>query len=144
MTQADGKVVGVTSVRVDENPDRRPLYRLLENGTPDPTFGSGGFQFYRTSDTRGTPYAIAIQPDGKLLALGVEYGAGTFLARYNQDGSPDTSFGVGGRVIGVPLNLTTFFVDVLQIDTIAGRAVVAAVASGADPDGSLAVVRYWL
>ncbi|MGH2668892.1 MAG: hypothetical protein ACRDH5_07210, partial [bacterium] len=46
--------------------------------------------------------ALVRQPDGKLVAAGNSGAAGArdfTLARYNPDGSLDTSFGVGGRVV---------------------------------------------
>src|SRR5262249_45488348 len=48
--------------------------------------------------------AVVIQPDGKLVVAGrsnnaLGHGESTFaLARYNADGSPDPTFGGGGRV----------------------------------------------
>jgi len=45
-------------------------------------------------------WAVAIQPDGRIVAAG---GLDQpFLARYNSDGSLDPTFGVGGRVTGAP------------------------------------------
>jgi uncharacterized delta-60 repeat protein len=49
--------------------------------------------------------SIVVQPDGKLVVAGSSVPSGTFeagdfaLARYNSDGSLDTSFGSGGRVL---------------------------------------------
>lgn len=68
--------------------------RYTANGTPDPTFGSQG----SVRTPVGAPLAdVAIQPDGRILAVG---GAGdVVLIRYNTDGSLDSSFGAGGLVI---------------------------------------------
>ena len=49
-------------------------------------------------------YALAIQSDGKLVAAGDARQSGYFyqdtaLVRYNTDGSLDSSFGSGGKVI---------------------------------------------
>jgi len=46
-------------------------------------------------------FAIARQPDGKLVAAGttyINYGTDFALARYNSDGTLDSSFGNGGKV----------------------------------------------
>ena len=46
-------------------------------------------------------YALALQPDGKLLAAGTSRKGSQSLfalARYNPDGSLDPGFGVGGKV----------------------------------------------
>jgi uncharacterized delta-60 repeat protein len=71
-------------------------------GDLDPTFGSGGkvtTNFFGSTDGAS---AIAMQPDGKIIVAGVSFNPITFddfaLARYNPDGSLDTSFGIGGKV----------------------------------------------
>ena len=66
----------------------------------DPTFNGDG---KRTSDLSGgfdSVHDLILQPDGKILALGsAAYSkGGTVLARYNSDGSMDSSFGSGGRL----------------------------------------------
>ena len=84
------------------------LARYTANGSLDPTFGSGGMvttDFFTTSreNLRDVIGAIAVQPDGKIIAAGssetdtlAEYYDFTF-ARYNTDGSLDASFGAGGK-----------------------------------------------
>ena len=77
------------------------LAELNANGTPDTTFGNG--TGWVTTDVgasqSSTINAIAIQPDGEIVAAGsvnlynpLEPSAFA-LARYNPDGSLDTSFG---------------------------------------------------
>ncbi len=60
----------------------------------DLTFGDNG----RVITTLPRGEAVVLQPDGKLVVL-----AGLNLARFNTDGSFDTSFGSGGSV-AVPFN----------------------------------------
>ena len=59
-------------------------------GDLDPSFGAGG-------KVEGGPNidAIAIQADGKLLALGRSQNANCQLSRFNPDGSLDSNFGMG-------------------------------------------------
>jgi uncharacterized delta-60 repeat protein len=71
-------------------------------GSLDPTFGIGGkvsTDFFGGEDFAN---AMAIQPDGKIIAGGHSFlfqGLSEFaLARYNTDGSLDTAFGVSGEV----------------------------------------------
>ena len=70
-------------------------------GDLDPGFGTGGKV---TTDFAGGPdeaFALAVQPDGKLVAAGGTAGPGLgnfALARYNLDGTLDPSFGTGGTV----------------------------------------------
>ncbi len=63
---------------------------LAPVGSLDPTFGAAGKV---TSTTLGAAEQIELQSDGKIVAL-----LGTVLRRFLPDGSPDSSFGVGGSV----------------------------------------------
>src|SRR5262249_12720454 len=74
--------------------------RYTSNGSLDSTFNGTGevttnFGGYATADS------VAIQADGKIVAAGHTFagGAGAALARYNSDGSLDTSFGNSGKLI---------------------------------------------
>ena len=61
-------------------------------GDLDLTFSGDG----RLTDWVGVARAVAIQPDGMIVVAGTEPGGGSFaVARYNPDGSADTSFGGG-------------------------------------------------
>jgi uncharacterized delta-60 repeat protein len=99
--QGDGKIV-VAGVTGAVNPDFA-LVRFTTSGAPDQSFGNHGF--VTTDFAHGTDiaYGVAIQPsDGKIVAAGkaaVIGGDAFSLARYNTDGTPDNSFGQGGRVL---------------------------------------------
>src|SRR5213075_1876689 len=82
------------------------LVRYNLNGSLDTSFGNGGI--VTTNFPEGS-YAssVALQADGKVIAAGtvfVDFVIGEpsntdfALARYNSDGTPDTSFGNGGQV----------------------------------------------
>jgi uncharacterized delta-60 repeat protein len=76
--------------------------RFTSGGVLDTSFGNAGvasFDFAGQSSAQ----AVAIQPDGRIIAAGGNGGgAGSFaLARYNPDGSLDPSFGSFGRVTTV-------------------------------------------
>jgi uncharacterized delta-60 repeat protein len=97
--QADGKIL-VTGAGL--------LGRYTGTGQLDPSFGSGGSGIAPLNSVIAT--AIAVQPDGKILVTtgtgapselfaspgfpGPQAGA---IARYNTDGSLDTTFGVSGQ-----------------------------------------------
>jgi uncharacterized delta-60 repeat protein len=76
---------------------------VLSAGALDPTFGTGGkVVFDLPGSSRSTLTDIALQPDGKIIAVG---GINDFsqaqdfaVVRFNPDGSRDTSFGSGGLV----------------------------------------------
>ena len=80
------------------------LLRLNANGTPDTSFGSAGTGIVRTPIGSGTDiaYAIALQPDGKIVLAGSSIaadGRADFaLARYDSGGTLDPAFGSGGIV----------------------------------------------
>jgi len=95
----DGKILvgGVASSSIDGD---FALARYNSDGTLDTSFGSGG----KTTTDFGTgddgSYALAVLDGGKIL-LGGYASNGTdddfALARYNSDGTLDTSFGTGGK-----------------------------------------------
>jgi uncharacterized delta-60 repeat protein len=77
------------------------VVRLYSNGTLDTTFSGDGRQ---TTNFGGDDHsrALALQPDGRIVAVGHKGTAGNSyfaVARYNSDGSPDTTFNVTGRKI---------------------------------------------
>ena len=67
-------------------------------GFPDPTFGTGGFTIFDELDRKGEFLTdLVVLPDGKILGAGGRGGASGFvLARFNSNGTPDTSFGGEG------------------------------------------------
>jgi uncharacterized delta-60 repeat protein len=81
---------------------------LLNAGALDPSFGTGG----EVMTDFGSSDFIArslLQSDGKIVAVGstlVGRSSNFALARYNPDGSLDSSFGVGGKVTS-PLGFAT-------------------------------------
>ena len=144
--QPDGKIVAAGSVFNGSNTDFA-LVRYTANGNLDPTFGTGGVVTTPVGTGADVAYAVAIQPDGKIVAAGLASDAARIghaydiaLVRYNSNGSLDTSFGSGGKVrtaIGSKDDVATALV--IQPD---GKLVVAGYASGSvlvryNPDGSL-------
>ena len=106
--QGDGKILvsGYAHANQDFLFDRQPdgsvlffdgvssdfaLMRYNADGTLDTSFGIGG---KLTTDFGGTDYgaSVAVQADGKIMVSGGSNGDFA-LARYNSDGSLDTSFG---------------------------------------------------
>ncbi len=70
---------------------------VLSPGQLDPTFGSMGLVTTDFFQTNSVAHAIAIQADGKIVAGGLGgYTSGFALARYNANGSLDTTFGSNG------------------------------------------------
>src|SRR5262249_29551197 len=99
--QADGKIL-VAGLAVINGVVEFALSRYNGNGTIDTSFGTGGnvttpFDFPGNFDR---VFTIVQQPDGKFVAVGstVNLFANFALARFNADGTLDTSFGTGGIV----------------------------------------------
>jgi uncharacterized delta-60 repeat protein len=95
--QADGKIV--LSGNIDSV---SAVARLNPDGTLDTTFGTNGAVTTLFSGQGGRSFGVAIQADGKIVTAGTIFGGNASsrfgVARYNTDGSLDTTFGVGGKV----------------------------------------------
>jgi uncharacterized delta-60 repeat protein len=79
------------------------IARFNSNGTLDTTFGSSGKVIQPIGLWRDVGLSVAIQPDGKILLGGGDCGNRRYsyfcIARFNSDGTLDTSFGSSGKVI---------------------------------------------
>ena len=101
--QADGTILVVGRAQPDEIPGvyeqaDAVVVRLLADGTPDTTFGVGGVAIVEGGDYYF--HDLAVQPDGKIVAAGVSrinlLSGNTLVARFNADGTLDTTFASGG------------------------------------------------
>ena len=114
--QTDGKLIAAGA----SGAGAFALSRYNRDGTLDPTFGTGGivttvngiFDVFR---------AVTLQADGKIVAAGSSCSpiGGCFqlaVARYNSDGSLDTSFGLGGSVITTYTSPIQAFAVAIQSD----------------------------
>lgn len=102
LLQSDGKVVVAGGAEGTSTGVDFALARYDTNGKLDASFGNGGkvtTDFFGLADEA---FAIAIQPDGKIMLAGeseVSRLHSEFaLARYNSNGTLDISFGKNGRV----------------------------------------------
>ena len=98
--QPDGKIIAAGSTNSDF-----ALARYNSDGSLDSNFGSGGrvtTDFFGKQDAGN---ALALQPDGKIVVAGSSNRDNELsdfaLARYNSDGTPDASFGQGGKTTSV-------------------------------------------
>jgi uncharacterized delta-60 repeat protein len=137
--QPDGKVVAAGRVS-DGVTSRFALARYAADGSLDPFFGSQG-RVVTTFSGDAAASALVIQPDGRLIAVGRASSGGTrtfALARYDDDGTLDPSFGSGGRVITSFPGDAEAHATALGTD---GRLVAAGGVSGADRS-DFALARY--
>ncbi|RPI22905.1 MAG: hypothetical protein EHM61_21080 [Acidobacteria bacterium] len=97
-TQLDGKILVGTTVEGLEMPDFL-IARLMPDGTLDSSFGQEGIVEADLTGTDDYLTHLALQPDGKILAIGWAGFYPDFLVqRYNTDGSVDPSFGTNGWI----------------------------------------------
>ena len=75
--------------------EARPLPNNNPSGSLDASFGTGGK--VNTAPFGGSEAKLLRQPDGKLVIVGGSF-VDFVMARFNADGTPDTTFGSAGRV----------------------------------------------
>lgn len=79
------------------------LVRFERDGAIDASFGNAGKAITAVGNGAAAANAMALQADGKILVAGsldeTPKGKSFALVRYNADGSLDTAFGAGGKVI---------------------------------------------
>ncbi|MEP6787022.1 MAG: hypothetical protein ABJB40_01225 [Acidobacteriota bacterium] len=142
--QPDNKIV-LTGYTNNNTVDRTyaALARYNNDGSPDGSFGTNG----KVLGHEGAAFSALIQPDGQIVTGGWGCAAATCtsnldytFARYNSlDGSPDVSFGTGGKAtVAVSAGRDEARAIVLQTD---GK-IVASGANLSSPLGDpIAVVR---
>ena len=139
--QADGKLVvaGYTSApSTDMSSSNFAMVRYKADGTLDTDFDGDGkltTDFGLNAHDRG--YSVIQQVDGKLVVAGYGMTLSDFaLARYNLDGSLDTSFGKGGKLT-TDLESISFDYGSSLIQQADGKLVVAG-----QSNNSFALARY--
>jgi uncharacterized delta-60 repeat protein len=138
--QDNGKIVAAGTAAADRSNSRFALARYNSDGSLDTTFSGNGM--LTTDFTPGADlvfYGLAIQSDGRLVVAGVA-GGKFALARYDTNGSLDTSFSGDGKVT---TNFTRYgdpaFGVAIQAD---GKFVAAGEAGFGYPSGEFALARY--
>jgi uncharacterized delta-60 repeat protein len=117
--QRDGALVAA-GVRISGRAEFA-VARLNPNGTLDTGFGSDG-KLTTGFDDNEYGQAVALQPDGKIVVLGIGFKPySSYAARYLPDGALDTTFGTGGKLT-------------ISADSLAELAV--------QPDGKLVALGY--
>ena len=123
--QPDGKIVVAGYCSNGTNGDFC-LARYLPNGALDTSFNTTGKVITPVGSGSDTAYAVALQPDGKIVVTGGCFGSTNFgfcLARFLPSGALDTSFNTTGTVItSIGSSYDTAYGVALQPD---GKIVVA-------------------
>jgi uncharacterized delta-60 repeat protein len=107
--QPDGKIVIAGTTRqpgpIATSPIGFAVARYTTDGALDTSFGRGGHTATRFEDGSYTPSGVVLQPDGKIVVVGMSFHLPLstpppvlMLARYNANGTLDSSFGGDGLV----------------------------------------------
>lgn len=106
-------------------------------GVLDPTFGVGGR--VATMDFSGAIARIAIQSDGKIVAVGKSNGA-MALARYNSDGTLDSGFSGDGELT-ITVSGGELVGTAIAVDAVTGKIVAAGQKTGVPDFTHFEVIR---
>lgn len=142
---SDGKfLVGGSLGYVGNSNGEFMLSRYNANGTLDTTFNGTGYVTASLSTGSEEARAMLRQPDGKILLVGFANTASSSdfaLARFNADGTLDTSFDADGKVTtDIGTNTTDFaYAVALQSD---GKIVVAGTTNDGGNNTNFALARY--
>ena len=117
--QPDGKVLAAGSAGASSGPFDFAVVRYNSDGSLDSSFGTNGAAVTNLDGSSDLAYGMALQADGQIVVAGTSLGStgqpntsdlfllplnGTsgnsiVVARFNSNGSLDTSFGSGGFVV---------------------------------------------
>jgi len=143
--QPDGKliVVGHANMGGTTGTDF-VLVRYLRDGAIDPSFGTAGKVSTDIDGGSDQAFAVALQADGKIVVAGSHdlspKGKSFAVVRYNADGSLDTAFGNGGKVVtSFGSQSDTAYAVVVQPD---GKIVAGGHANTATRGVDFALARY--
>jgi uncharacterized delta-60 repeat protein len=152
--QPDGKIVAA-GVTYDDTVTLRPhgdfmVARYTPQGALDPGFGVGGVSTTNfDAESYDEPYAVALQPDGRIVLGGVSntgggvgkiFGADNLaLARYLPNGLIDPSFGDGGKVV---VDAGSMMESIRALALQPDGAIVAAGRTNGEKRGDMLVARF--
>jgi uncharacterized delta-60 repeat protein len=144
--QSDGKIVVAAERYNGTNPNYSDfgVSRYNANGTLDTTFAGTGTVATDISGQHDIPHGVVIQSDGKIVVAGTAGNGPHFfweLARYNPDGSLDTTFGSGGKVMTNP-NPNGYYNEIWDVTLQADGKILAVGDMDTGTDGDFSVARY--
>lgn len=145
--QPDGKILaaGYSVIDTETGDKIFSLARYNADGSMDTSFDGDGRIITSFGEVESNAYAVAVQPDGKILVAGHCWDAGTTyrniaLARYNSDGSLDTSFDSDGLVIAsTDKTYTWIYAMALQSD---GKIILGGQTYEPGESDQLILIRY--
>ncbi len=139
--QSDGKIVAAGFSFISSS-NRFTLARYDTSGSLDASFGTAGIVTTEIpTSTNSAALSLVLQTDGKIVAAGHSNTPQTnfTLARYNPNGSLDTSFNGNGVIITTIPNST---LSLIQSVAIQGDGKVIAAGGSTISTGRFTLVRY--
>lgn len=139
--QPDGKVLAVGYSMNANDPDFA-IIRYNIDGTLDNSFDADGIVTTDFGDWDEAT-SVALQSDGKIVVAGYAFNGSTFefaLARYNTNGSLDTTFATTGKMT-TDVGFGDDFGQAVAIQS-DGKIVVSGGSDAGSGSGDFAVVRY--
>ncbi|RKS16435.1 putative delta-60 repeat protein [Pseudomonas sp. WPR_5_2] len=108
LVQVDGKIIVFGGVQKEH--EHGLIVRFNRDGSPDKTFGAGGFSSFSYRDHSTHINQVILAPNGRLVAAGFVYtykdvGLGTndcMVMGFTKDGQYDTTFNFGKPAISQP------------------------------------------
>ncbi|MBN8458981.1 MAG: choice-of-anchor D domain-containing protein [Verrucomicrobia bacterium] len=137
--QTDGKILVAGEVSNGGAYDFG-VVRYLANGTPDPSFGTGGIVVVSLASNNDFPKGIFVRGDGKIVVAGaadINFG----VVRLNANGSLDTSFGTTGKVV-TDFGTNTFDYAEAALMQSDGKIIVAGRVSTSTRGYDFGLIRY--
>lgn len=135
--QPDGKILVAGASDQGATGYDFALARYNADGTLDATFGTNGRIITSFGNGADRAYALVVQPDGKIVVGGDSNqganGNDFALARYNANGTLDTTFGNGGKVLTpIGANGASESIYSLALQTVGGATRIVAVGGEGD------------
>src|SRR5436190_5296595 len=140
--QADGKIIVVGEGAATLG---FAVVRYNTDGSLDSSFGSGGIVITEVGSLNYGAASVALQPDGKIVVAGKAITDFAFrhtnfaVARYNPNGSLDTSFGGTGAIV---TSIGDSNIAVTSVKIQSDGKIIAAGSSSDPADGDFVIVRY--
>jgi uncharacterized delta-60 repeat protein len=134
--QTDGKIVAAGGANRTARVTKFAVGRWNPDGTLDATFGGNGKVTTGFTGGQADGSDVAIQTNGQIVVVGSANPGGFAVARYNPDGTLDTTFDGDGKATA---DVTTEFDSASAVAIDAGGKIVVA---GAGGDGTFALARF--
>jgi uncharacterized delta-60 repeat protein len=141
--QPDGKILVAGNAYISITNSAFAIARYLPNGTLDASFGSAGIVLTDIQPSSDRINALALRPDGRIVAGGYSYISNQTiiaLAQYHSDGSLDAGFGTNGTFISPVGELNAWILDMKLLPD--GKIVASGVMNKNSGSGEISAYRF--